>query len=66
MARGQAGAVETMLQHIVKRGAPAQAAHARALLEAQASAPESEELRRSAEALIEAYLHDPYLTRGEQ
>jgi len=54
-----------MLQHIAERGAPAQATHARALLDALSRAPRSAELQRSAEALIEAYLHDPYLTRQE-
>lgn len=52
-----------LLQHVIEHGAPAQAARAREVAEALERNPDSEELRRSADALIEAYLHDPYLTR---
>ena len=53
----------TMLQHIVDRGAPAQASRARALLDELAANADSPQARRDAAALIEAFLHDPVLTR---
>lgn len=52
-----------MLRHIVEHGAPAQAARAREMLAELARAPDSAELLRSARALVDAFLHDPYLTR---
>ena len=53
----------SLLQHIIDHGAPAQAARAREVAAALARDPDSQELRRTVDALIEAYLNDPYLTR---
>jgi hypothetical protein len=53
----------SLLQHIIEHGAPAQAARAREVASALVRDPDSQELRRTADALIESYLHDPYLTR---
>lgn len=53
----------TRLEDVVAHGAPAQAAHARLLLERYASEGASPELDGDADRLVEAYLNDPYLTR---
>jgi hypothetical protein len=55
--------MEAMLRHIVEHGSPAQADLARELVAALAEAPDSRAVQRSAAALIDAFLHDPYLTR---
>lgn len=44
------------LQEIIARGAPEQAAYARSLLGAESS--------HDIDLLYDAYLNDPYLTRG--
>ena len=51
------------LEDVVAHGAPAQAAHARLLLERYASEGASAELDDDARLLVDAYLHDPDLTR---
>jgi hypothetical protein len=56
-------AMLSLLQQIVEHGAPAQAVRARELLAELARAPDSDEALRSARALVDAFLHDPHLTR---
>jgi hypothetical protein len=53
----------SLLQHVIDHGAPAQAARAREIAAALTRDPDSAELRRAARELIDAFLHDPYLTR---
>ena len=53
----------SLLQHVIEHGAPAQAARAREMAAELRKSPDSEELRRSARALFDAFLHDPHLTR---
>ena len=53
----------SMLRQVAEHGAPAQAARARELLAELARAPDSAEVLTSARALVDAFLHDPYLTR---
>ncbi|MCF8538587.1 MAG: hypothetical protein WAO50_00810 [Candidatus Nanopelagicales bacterium] len=55
--------MERRLREVVERGDAAQQAHARGLLEALATPPESTSALRHAELLVDAYLNDPYLTR---
>ena len=52
-----------MLHRVADHGGPAQSAQARRLLAELADDPDSAELQTAARALVEAYLHDPYLTR---
>lgn len=53
----------TMLGQVAEHGSAAQAAAARDLINRLAAAPGSAELRAAASALVDAFLHDPYLTR---
>lgn len=57
---------QSQLEEVAIKGAPAQAAHARDLLtranEAETPLPES--LVTEIELLVDAYLHDPHLTRN--
>jgi hypothetical protein len=53
----------TQLQEVCDKGAPAQAKRARELLALLQSDPRDEPSVFEADALIEAYLHDPYLTK---
>ena len=55
--------MERRLREVVERGDAAQQAHARGLLDALATPPESTSALRHAELLVDAYLNDPYLTR---
>jgi hypothetical protein len=59
----QPGAGLARLEDVVAHGAPAQAAHARQLLERYAAEGAGPELDADAERLVDAYLNDPYLTR---
>jgi hypothetical protein len=52
-----------MLRQVVDHGGPAQAARARELLAELEQHPADPDLLRAAAALVDAYLHDPYLTR---
>lgn len=52
-----------MLAHVAEHGAPAHAAAARDLIERLRVEPQSPQLDAAARALIDAFLHDPYLTR---
>ena len=52
------------LTEVADRGAPAQAAHAQALLTKLADKDDAA-TEQEARELIDAYLHDPYLTRSE-
>jgi hypothetical protein len=52
------------LAEVVDRGAPAQAVHARTLL-AKLADNDDATTEQEARELIDAYLHDPYLTRYE-
>jgi hypothetical protein len=51
------------LEDVVAHGAPAQAAQAHQLLLRYSSAGASPELDADADALVDAYLNDPHLTR---
>ncbi len=53
----------SLLQHVIDHGAPAQAARAREIAAGLTRHPDSEELRRAARELVDAFLHDPHLTR---
>jgi len=53
------------LEEVVKRGAPAQAAKARELLDRMAGDPTDSSAITETDALVDAYLHDPYLTKIE-
>ncbi len=55
--------MRALLQHVIDHGAPAQVARARDLLRQLAEHPESMELRTTARALFDAFLHDPHLSR---
>jgi hypothetical protein len=55
--------VQRALQEIVDRGQPAHAAEASALLARLAADPVDAAALADADALVDAYLHDPYLTR---
>lgn len=52
------------LQEVYDKGAPAQAKRAQELLTALKDDPQNESSVFEADALIEAYLHDPYLTKN--
>jgi hypothetical protein len=53
-----------MLQQVIDHGGPAQAARARELLAAlRTGEGASAEVLAAAQALVDAFLHDPYLTR---
>jgi hypothetical protein len=52
------------LTEVADRGAPAQATHARALLTRLADNDDAS-TEQEARELIDAYLHDPYLSRYE-
>lgn len=56
--------MEALLQQIAQRGAAAYAVRARELLRELTAAPEAVEIRSAAEALIDAFLNDPYLVRN--
>jgi mannose/cellobiose epimerase-like protein (N-acyl-D-glucosamine 2-epimerase family) len=51
------------LQEIIDRGQPAHAAEAARLLARLATDPDDAQSLADAAALVDAYLHDPYLTR---
>jgi phage gp36-like protein len=51
------------LQELVDHGQPAHAAAAARLLARLAADPDDAEALADAAALVDAYLHDPYLTR---
>ena len=51
------------LQEIVDRGQPAHAVEAARLLARLAADPSDARAMSDAAALVDAYLHDPYLTR---
>ena len=53
------------LTEIIEKGAPAQAAKARELLDRMATAPDDASIHAQTDALFDAYLHDPYLTKVE-
>ena len=52
-----------LLREIAERGAPAQAAEARRLLEALRVNPGDLDVCAEARHLVDAYLNDPYLER---
>jgi hypothetical protein len=52
------------LQEVVAHGAPAQAAQARRLLDLLAEDPDDPAAVEAANALVDAYFNDPYLTRN--
>lgn len=54
------------LAEVIVRGAPAQRIEAERLREVLAQDPGNPEACEAARALIDAYLHDPYLERGDQ
>jgi hypothetical protein len=53
------------LTEIIEKGAPAQAAKARELLDRIAGDPTDSSAIAEIDALVDAYLHDPYLTKIE-
>ena len=53
------------LHEVRDKGAPAQAARARELLQALDEDADDPQAPADADALIEAYLHDPYLTKND-
>lgn len=53
----------THLREVAESGSPAQICEARALLGALASSPDDPRCQETARLLVDAYLHDPYLTR---
>jgi hypothetical protein len=55
--------MRTRLQEVIERGQPAHVAEARRLLGLLEEAPDDQEIRAAAAALVDAYLNDPYLTR---
>lgn len=57
--------VDEALDQVIARGAPAQRLEAQRLRELLAQDPGNAEASEAARALIEAYLHDPYLERGD-
>lgn len=56
--------MDERLDEVIRRGAPALAAAARRLQAALAADPDDPATRAAADALIDAYLNDPYLTRS--
>ena len=55
--------MSAMLQHVIEHGGPAQAARAGELQRQLQVDPASAELKRAAAALVDTFLHDPYLSR---
>jgi len=55
--------VEEALRDVVAHGAPAQVAQARRLLELLEADPHDPGAAADRDALVNAYLHDPHLTR---
>lgn len=55
--------VDAALREVAEQGAPAQSAHAAALLARISSEPMSGDLMQEARLLIDAYRNDPYLWR---
>lgn len=53
----------TGLDEVVGRGGPAQQAAARLIMAAVEAQGQTPELVGAAQALVDAYLHDPHLTR---
>jgi hypothetical protein len=53
------------LDDVAANGAPAQAEHARELLSKFHDNATDADIEQQARELIDAYLHDPYLTRSE-
>jgi hypothetical protein len=53
------------LEEVAARGAHAQSAKARELLSRLATDPQDTSVPAEADALFDAYLHDPYLTKIE-
>jgi hypothetical protein len=53
------------LEEVAARGAPAQSAKARELLSRLATDPQDLSAPAETDALFDAYLHDPYLTKIE-
>ncbi len=51
------------LREVAQSGSPAQISQARALLGALASSPDDPHCQETARLLVDAYLHDPHLTR---
>ena len=52
------------LAQVVNSAAPAQSERARQFLDALDGAPWDDSTEAAARELIDAYLHDPYLTKG--
>lgn len=57
--------VDDALAEVIAGGAPAQQLEAQRLRELLAQDPGNLEAREAARELIDAYLHDPYLERGD-
>lgn len=53
------------LEEVARKGAPAQATKARELLARIAGDPTDSSAIAETDALVDAYLHDPYLTKIE-
>lgn len=53
------------LNEVEAKGAPAQATRAAELLAQLTRHPDDQSALDEADALIDAYLHDPYLTKNE-
>jgi len=53
------------LEEVAARGAPAQSAKARELLSRITTDPQDASVSAETDALFDAYLHDPYLTKIE-
>jgi len=56
--------VRSQLSQVIERGAPAQADMATALLERLSADPNEPTALVQAQNLIDAFLHDPYLTKN--
>lgn len=63
--RVDSSSVDGALAEVIARGAPAQQLEAQRLRESLAQGPANLEAREAARALIDAYLHDPHLERGD-
>jgi hypothetical protein len=55
--------MRALLHQIIEHGQPAAAAQAKQLLSRIEADPDDADARADAEALVDAYLHDPHLTR---
>jgi hypothetical protein len=55
--------MEQQLREVIANGQPAHADEARRLLDRLSADPGDEAAAHAAAALVEAYLHDPHLTR---